>query len=330
LLRDFDASAMYRVLAPDEIPSIDHPLLDPPGAARGLLPDLDLVIGFAYGREAHAYPIALLSLHEVVNDVVGGFPVAVTWCPLCQSAVGFDRAVDGRTLVFGVSGLLYKANQILFDRQTHSLWSQLLGGAVVGPLRGTALRPVPLVMESWGAWLADHPNTTVLSIRRDSFARRFTNPYSVRTDRGIQDSNDPYGAYLSKISAYFRTVHQGVQDGEYVLGLVVSGKAKAYPQTRLARHGVVDDAVGGVPVLAVHDSPAFYDGFFDRRIGGRTLTFGLQGHALVDRETRSRWDARSGRALSGPFAGTTLRRLPAETSLWFAWRLFHPQTLVYR
>jgi hypothetical protein len=156
-----------------------------PEEASSLLPPTSLVIGIEREGEARAYPSDLLSYHEVVNDVVGGLPVAITWCPICQTALGFERRVGDRVLTFGVSGYLYLSNLVLFDRETGSLWNQLLGGAITGRMRGESLRPVPVVHETWAEWLRQHPDTRVLSIRRDRLARKFTDPSSDVTPRAL-------------------------------------------------------------------------------------------------------------------------------------------------
>src|SRR5262249_10105432 len=158
-LRRFDITAMQPSVAPDFIRAIDHPVLERPAQAAPLLHPVDLVLGLVVHGQARAYPVNLLSLHEVVNDVVGEEPVAGTWCPVCSSALAFDRRVAGRTLTFGVSGYLFHSNQILFDRQTYSLWSQLLQGAVTGKLRGEEVRQIPLAETSWAQWLAAYPRT---------------------------------------------------------------------------------------------------------------------------------------------------------------------------
>ncbi len=329
-LRLFDFSAMYRSLPPDAIRAIDRPIFETPAQARALLPPSSLVIGLARGDEAHAYPVDLLSLHEVVNDVVGGEPIAITWCPLCYTALGFDRRVGGRVLTFGISGYLYHANQILFDRETGSLWSQLLGGAVTGRMRGQALRTVPLVQETWAAWLAEHPKTVVLSIKRDPLAENFTNPRSYTTARGLEESDMPYGAYFSKINTYRPRVVRGVRDSSLVLGLFLRGHAKAYPEATLERRRAIDDVVAGEPVLIAYDDDAQAASAYSRRVRTRALTFRLEGGRLVDRETGSRWSPTSGRALAGPLSGAQLARLPATFSFWFAWRAFHPHTAIGR
>jgi len=142
------------------------------GKGRGhFLVSRDLVMGVAIGSEARAYPLATLDLHEIVNDTVGGQAIAVTYNPLCASAVVFDRRVDGQTLEFGVSGLLYQSNLLLFDRQPatpgsphESLWSQLQFRAVTGPAaaRGAALALVPFAVTTWADWKQRHPETLVL------------------------------------------------------------------------------------------------------------------------------------------------------------------------
>ncbi len=122
----------------------------------------DLVIGVALGGEARAYPLRLLDWHEVAHDTLGGRPIAVTWHPLCGSAAVYDRRVGGRTLEFGLSGLLWSSNALLYDRGGESLWLQLAGRAVSGPARGTRLTPLPASLVRWDAWLAAHPETTVV------------------------------------------------------------------------------------------------------------------------------------------------------------------------
>jgi hypothetical protein len=329
-LRDFDYSGVYVGAEPDQIRAIDHPIFESPAEAKPLLGPDDLVIGLEHGGEAHAYPVKVLSLHEVANDRVGGLAVAVTWCPLCRTALGYERAIAGRPLRFGVSGYLYRANLILFDRETGSLWSQLLGGAITGPMRGRLLRTVPLVQTTWSEWLREHPRTRVLSVARDSEAEQFTRPFAESSDYGTDLSDSPYSGYASKVGVYFRRSVRGLSEGSLVLGLRLRGRAKAYPLVVLAARGAVDDELAGEPVLIVGDEDAISASAFSRRLGGRVLTFRAQGKALVDHQTGSRWSPLTGRAMSGPLAGRGLRRLAATPSYWFAWRGLYPRTTIYR
>ncbi len=328
-LKRFDYSAIYVGASPGAIKSIDHPSFEKPAQARLLAPS-DLVVGLSIRGDSRAYPVDLLSIHEVVNDIVGNRPVAVTWCPLCSSALAFDRRIGGRVLTFGVSGFLYHANQILFDRQTGSLWSQLAGGAVTGRMRGTPFRPEPLVEATWQDWLRAHPKTLVLSIERDSRATDFTRPRQIVTARGIEETDQPYGSYFTKVPVYYPRRVRGIVDGSRVLGVLLGGRAKAYPIDLLRRTGALDDVLAGQPVLVVYDGEALSGAVFSRRLRGRTLTFRFTGDALVDLETGSRWSTQSGRAVAGPLAGASLRRLPSTVPYWFAWRAFHADTALAR
>jgi hypothetical protein len=326
-VREFDYPAMYPATGVDAIPSIDRPCHERPEEATAL-PDSGLVIGVDQGGEARAYPVDLLSLHEVVNDVVGGLPIAVTWCPLCASAVGYDRRVGNRALTFGVSGYLYRANLMFFDRETGSLWSQLVGGAVTGRMRGTALRRVPIVHETWARWRREHPETLVLSILRDRLGRSLAEPYAY-SSVGNEDSNVPYSTYAAKVPIYNPRVVRGVADASRVYGLVLGGRAKAYPVPALWRAGIVNDVFRGLPILAVYNRASLAVDLYSRRVGSRVLRFRRAGNMLVDAETGSRWSPMTGRAVAGPLGGLTLARLPAVTSYWFAWRDFYPRTAIW-
>jgi hypothetical protein len=229
--RGLGATPGIRVIAQEEIPAIDRPRFDSPQAVRGLLRSDDLVVGALVDGQPHAYPLDLLSFHELVNDGA----LAVTWCPLCRTALAFDRDVGGRRLTFGVSGLLLHANQVLYDRESGSLWSQLAERAISGRHRGTRLRPVPLVEVTWGEWLHEHPDTLVLSIRRDQFAGRFTHPYSYADSRGEELSLDPYLGYDQKVNVYYSYPLGALRGSTLVLGVRIGGVAKAYPLALVRR-----------------------------------------------------------------------------------------------
>src|ERR671935_1319135 len=168
-LAGFDPRYLVASASPESIPAIVRPRFESPRVASRLLRTTDFVIGVSIDGDARAYPVKLLGLHEVVNDVVAGRPIVVTWCPLCSSALVFDRRVGGETLTFGVSGFLYQANQVLYDLETRSLWSQLAEGAVTGALRGRGVGVLPAAEQPWGARRAAPPRTRVLSIRGDRF-----------------------------------------------------------------------------------------------------------------------------------------------------------------
>lgn len=183
---DFDKSSidLARVLSGgpprDGIPSIDDPLFEP-AHSHDTLEAADPVVGLAINGDARAYPLRILTWHEIVNDVVGGVPVAVTYCPLCNSAPVFESTVGGQVLEFGTSGKLKDSNLIMYDRATESWWQQFTGEAIVGAMTGARLKLVPARLQSWSEFLAEHPQGQVLVPNNDRMRDYGRNPY-VRYD----------------------------------------------------------------------------------------------------------------------------------------------------
>jgi len=224
----------------DGIPAIDRPKFVSAREAR-LAPD-DRVLGVRRGALARAYPVRLLNWHEIVNDRIGDEPVVVTYCPLCGSGMAFLARAAGQPLEFGVSGLLYNSDVLMYDRRTESLWSQLMAQAVSGPLRGTRLEALPIEHTTWRDWLARNPRTQVLSFDT-GFARDY--------------ARDPYANYEKVWELMFPVAHQDVRydTKEWVLGLRVGGEAKAYPFSELARtSGTLNDTVGGAKLTVRFDA----------------------------------------------------------------------------
>jgi hypothetical protein len=254
----------------------------------------------------------------------------VTWCPLCASGLVFDRRVAGRVLTFAVTGRLLQANQVLYDLQTHSLWSQLAEAAISGRMRGRKLRTVAASEQTWSSWLAAHPSTRVLSIRRDLFAANFVHPFNYADFRGAETSDNPYLAYAQKISLYYGFRVDGVSGASRVVGVELGGRAKAYPEDLLQRLGVVNDSVRGVALAIFTSGLISSPTVFARRVEGRLLRFRLLHGTLEDTGTRSTWDPATGRATAGPLRGAVLTPIPFTFPYWFAWRSFHPATLIAR
>jgi hypothetical protein len=179
-------------------------------------------LGITHNGESRAYPIRVLNWHEVVNDTVGGTAVVITYCPLCGTGMVFDAVLDGATLDFAVSGLLYNSDMLLYDRQTESLWSQILARAISGKLKGRRLSLLPATYTSWKHWTELHPDGAVLDI--DTGHRR-------------DYSRDPYAGYDKSRTLYFDVTHRDrrYHEKEPVVGLVLDGQAKAWPLRELAK-----------------------------------------------------------------------------------------------
>ncbi len=227
----------------DGIPAIDRPRFV--AADQAGLTDQDRVLGIESSGLARAYPVRILNWHEVVNDRFGAREVIVTYCPLCGTGMVFEspaRVAGGDG--FGVSGLLYNSDVLLYDRATESLWSQILGTAISGPLKDSVLTPVPVVHTSWADWRRRHPATDVLSTET-GFERDYT--------------RNPYEGYDRVQQLLFDVQHRDDRFPlkEWVLGVRINGSAKAYPFSVLARAadptGELIDTVGGESLRIRYD-----------------------------------------------------------------------------
>ena len=208
----------------DGIPALSDPKLIPALDAEYLEPT-DRVIGITLKNQSRAYPIAILNWHEIVNDEIDGRRFAITYCPLCGTAVAFDATIDGQPTDFGVSGLLYNSDVLLYDRDTESLWSQILGESISGERVGKSLTAIPISHTTWRDWLERHPETLVLS-DDTGFSRDY--------------QRDPYAGYEESRYTYF-AVNNEAPDSyhpkEIVLGLGIDGLYKAYPFIELDKQG---------------------------------------------------------------------------------------------
>jgi hypothetical protein len=316
----------------DGIPPVDHPVPVSQAAAAGFLSGREPVLVVRVGRAVRAYPIQILIWHEIVNDVLGGWPIAVTYCPLCNSALVFDRRLRGRTLTFGTTGNLRNSDLVMWDRQTQSWWQQLTGEAVVGTLTGARLKALPSQILSWRQFRRAHPGGDVLS-RNTGFQRDYgRNPYS-----GYDGPNAPLYEYSGRID-------DRLPPKERVAAVFMGRDAVVVPFSRLARSRVANLTVGGRPVVVLYargvasplDAAAISEsrdvgtaGAFDRRLGSRVLSFTRRGGRIVDRQTGSEWDI-TGAARDGPLGGRRLRPVRHDEQFWFALAAFVPQARVVR
>jgi len=226
----------------------------------------------------------------------------------------YSREIDGKEYDFGVSGKLIMNVLVMYDRQTKSLWSQLLGKAVQGPLKGTELEFLPSFQTTWADWKARYPDTLALDI-------------------GFGGTFDPYESYYR--SGATGVIGETIIDDrlyvkEFVIGVEQNGEPAAYPFSVLNDQPVVNDIVGGVPVLVVFDKEFGSGVVFNRELGDQVLTFsGGADLVLTDDETGSTWDGLTGTATSGPLAGEILERVKSTRSFWFGWKDFYPDTRLY-
>lgn len=225
----------------DGIPSLDKPRFMTANKAEGYLKDEDRVLGLARNGQAKAYPIKILNWHEIVNDKIGKQAVVVTFCPLCGTGMVFDATVNNQNLTFGVSGLLYQSDMLLYDRKTESLWSQIKTEAVTGPLTGTRLKLLSSTQTSWRQWKKKYPKTLVLS-QKTGYHRDY--------DR------DPYMGYTTSSRLMFgvKNRNRDFHPKERVIGVDLGGTVKAYPFSELAKaKQPVQDKLNGAPVKITFD-----------------------------------------------------------------------------
>jgi hypothetical protein len=315
----------------DGIPPIDQPTYVSIAEAGAWLDPLEPVVTVVVNGAARAYPIQILIWHEIVNDMLGEEPVLVTFCPLCNTAIAFDRRLEPGGLVydFGTTGNLRFSDLVMWDRQTESWWQQLTGEAIVGELTGAALTPIPAQILGWSAFTEAYPTGDVLS-RDTGFDRSYgSNPYV-----GYDDINS--SPFLFDGEADDR-----MPPMEYVVGVSLEGDATAFRAIELVTGTVVNETIGGTPVVvfgvpgarAATDASIISDsrdvgqvGVFARTLDGTVLTFSRTSAGdVVDVETGTTWSI-TGRGQSGPLSGKQLTALPHVVVFWFAWAAGYPAT----
>lgn len=312
---------------PDGIPPLDNPSFESVAEADAWLDDRSPLIALTVGDEAKAYPLGILTRHEIANDEIAGLPVAVTFCPLCNAGIVFKREVEGEVLRFGVSGNLRHSDLIMWDNQTLSWWQQFTGEAIVGEATGTQLEMLPAQLVAWKDFKAAHPDGLVLSSNGRNYD---ANPYT-----GYDSTTQPF--------LFLGTPDDRLPATERVLGYFRGEVAKAYPLPLIEAEKVIEDTLDGRRVVIFFEpgQASALDqsvissskevgsaGIFIPEANGRPLSFTYRDGTIMDNETGSQWDI-FGRAVSGELVGTELEPVLSHTHFWFAWAAFRPDTAIY-
>jgi len=324
------------LLARDGIPPIDQPVFWNTTEALNALYKHEPVIAIILNNEAKAYPLSILIYHEITNDLVGGQAVSVTYCPLCNAAIVFDRNVsfDGRKLLldFGVSGMLRNSDMIMWDRQTESWWQQFTGEALVGDLTGAQLKIVPSMMISLETFAASYPEGKVLSTRTGHFRDYGSNPY-VRYDD--IENHLPY--------LFDGEVDTRLPSMERVINVYLPEVNLVYPMSIIRKINVLNDDPEGHPLVifyqsktvSVLDKSAIDESkqvgsvtVFSRQLSGNELSFRIDGSTIKDNQTNSSWNI-VGYCYNGELKGTRLKPIAHGNHFAFAWFAFSPESKIY-
>lgn len=315
----------------DGIPPIDVPRFENVTQAGDWLSDNEPGALVRLDGEARFYPLAILTRHEIVNDRFGDVPVAVTYCPLCNTAIAYDRRVDGEVLRFGVSGLLRKSDLVMWDDQTTSLWQQISGEGIVGQYAGTSLQPISTAIVSFSQFAESFPDGLSLSRTTGVGGGYGRNPYtgysSLATPFLFDEEPDPRLPALSR-----------------VVGVLEDYGTKAYPFEALSGAQVVNDTINDEPVVvfwvdgttdalddsSIADSQSIGSAVAYRPVvDDQTLTFtSASAETFTDDQTGSTWSV-TGQAIDGPLAGSELATVTHKNEFWFAFAGFFPDAAVY-
>jgi hypothetical protein len=290
-------------------------------AQATFLQDDDILLGVVSGNVAKAYPAADLAQHGAVSDVVPDGPISVTWCGVCNTGLVFRAEVKGRRLHFQYDRMV-GANEVQKDFETGSSWQQATGEAIDGPLKGTRLQLYAVVRTTWAEWRKRFPNTVVLKPLPGYADRMPTLSTRIKASTRVADATAPKGAL---------TLDGRLPARETIAGIEIGGDAVAFSFSALRMARVVNERVGGVPILVVHQPTSDTTTAFDARAKGKALRFeaaNAEASSLVDLDTHSMWNA-YGLSVAGPLKGTQLKQVILVPQFWFAWSQFRPGTRVF-
>ena len=324
----------------DAIPALSSPLYWTVEEAIAEYADAAPLVHIEINGDVRGFPLDILLYHEIVNDVIGGLPVAITYCPLCNTAIAFKSQIGADVYKFGVSGLLRNSDLVMYDHNTESLWQQSTGRAIVGAMVGARLEYIPAPVVSMGQLRTAFPDALVLS--RDT---KWNRPYGQNPYRGYDDPEEggPYPFFFDR-----ETIDERLPPAERVVSIEsVSGATIAYAWSALRQNRVIQDEFDSI-TLVIFWTPGTVsvldNGFvgasreigttavFESVVDDRSLTFAPNEldpsqQTFIDNETQSVWNI-FGHAIDGELAGSQLTRVIHTDHFWFAWQAFHPDTEV--
>jgi hypothetical protein len=326
-VKDFRTS---RVWPKDMHPAIHKPEFDTVSDAQSWMHQKEPVISVVIKNKARAYPLGILLFHEIINDKLSGVPLAVSYCPLCNTAIVFDRRIEEKVYSFGVAGVLRNSNLVMYDRTTETWWQQLTGQGLIGEHAGIFLEKIPSQVISFEQFSIAYPEGKILK------------PYFWGKNRYYPGYDSARPGMLPKYCP--EDVDTSFPPMERMITLTLKDKSRIYPFFITKKEKVINDKVSDLEIVVFHiegavspvDKPIISEsretgstGVFIRKIDGRTLTFEYRDGKLLDIETSSTWDI-TGRAVSGELAGNQLPLVVHSNDFWFVWSIFHPSSDIYK
>ena len=335
-LRSVPFNEIRSALPKDSIPALHDPPFVSVEEADEWLEDVEPVQVAEINGEVKAYPTRIMMFHEIVNDTVGGEPIAITYCPLCNSAFVYSRVVDGQVLDFGTTGNLRFSNLVMYDRQTESWWQEIGGEAIVGELSGKKLELLPQTIVSWADFKSTFPEGKVMSRDTGYGVPYGENNYCCYEGWGYEGFGDAY--------AYIGPLHSKLPPLTRIVGISIGDESLAVTYRTLRKQSVAELNFAGQDLVIFHkkgtvsalSSDRIAEGMdvgsaavFDPHLEGEKLSFTFEDGEFVDGGTGSTWNL-FGQATSGPLEGKQLTAVAHRSGqFWFSWAAFRPDTDIY-
>jgi hypothetical protein len=333
-------------VAIDNIPALTDPaMVGKNHSDADYIAEKDLVTGIVINGDSRAYPHNIGGRHEIINDVVGGQPLVISFCPLTGTGMVFDGlGADGSRITCGVSGLLFNNNLVMYDRRdardlsTMTLYPQMLGVSTRGAREGNELNLLPVVETTWRYWKTLYPETLVVGGNRDDDASVISSAFLYGNR---EYTTYPYPNYREPLTSPLFSSSPSLSDNptvdlfnlkDIVLGVRFGELAKAYPFRAMTDEAVINDTVAGNDIAIVYHAEEKMALPFSREFSGQTLTFDriastdtVFPYMIRDQQTQTTWDL-LGCGIDGPNAGQQLTQIPGHNAFWFAWATFWQNT----